>query len=66
MMLAGKDQPFHSRSRRSTGDLFRIEVSRVEQCRRLISITPFFAGEGVDGEMDESVEFHFMPAELPG
>ena len=65
MVLTRENQPFHTRSRGGAGNLFGIEVSRVKERRRFIAVTPFFIGEGVDGEMDESVKLHFMPTKLP-
>jgi len=65
VMFAGQDQPFHSRRRRGAHNLVSIEISWIEERRRLVTVAPFFVSEGVDGEMDESIELHFMPAELP-
>jgi hypothetical protein len=62
MMLAGEDQSFHSRRRGGADDLVSIEVSRTEERRRLIAVSPFFVSEGVDGEMDESIELQLVPA----
>ena len=65
-MFAHEDETLHSRSRGGANDLFGVKVSRAEKGGRFIAVTPLFVGEGVDGEMDEAVELHFMPAELSG
>src|SRR5262249_12635918 len=64
VMLAGQNQSLHSCRGGSARNLVRIKISWVEDCRRLISVTPLFVGEGVEAEMNESVELHFMPAKL--
>src|SRR5215467_3772256 len=64
MMLAGQNQSFHSRRGGCARNLIRIKINRIEDCRRLISVTPLFVGESVEAEMNEAVELHFMPAKL--
>ena len=46
-------------------DLLGVEVGRVEDRRSLVAVAPFLVGEGVHREMQEAVEFHFMPTQLP-
>ena len=45
-------------------DLFGIKIRGVEERFSFIAITPFFVREGVDGEMNESVELELMPTQL--
>jgi hypothetical protein len=61
-MLGGQDQTFHTTGFRRRHNLVRIEVRRIEYRRRLVTVTPFFVGESVDGEMKETVELEFVPA----
>jgi hypothetical protein len=64
VMFAGEDEAFHSRLDRGPSDLVGIKVGGVEHRFLLVAISPFLVGEGVHREMEEAVEFHFMPAEL--
>ena len=66
VMLARQDQTFHSRSGCGAYNLFRIEVSGVEERRGFIAVSPFPVGESVDSEVKKPIELHRMPAELSG
>src|ERR1035441_1093841 len=65
VVFGRQDEALHSRPLGRQNNLVRIEGGRVEDLFILIAIAPFFVGEGVDGEVQESIDLHLMPAQLP-
>ena len=64
MVLAGQNQSLHAGGLGSLHDLFRAEISGVEDGFRLITVAPFLVGERVHSEMNKAIKFQLMPREL--
>ncbi len=67
VVLGGQDEELHPGSLEDLHPLARVEVGRVEECRRFLAVAPFPIGEGVHAEMREGDELAGLPLELvPG
>lgn len=64
-MLTGQNQPFHSGRARGSDNLIGIKVSGIKDGWSFIPVAPFFVGEGINCEMEESVELNLVPTKLP-
>lgn len=65
MMLGGENESLYANFFGETRDLVRIEISRIKKRRRFIAIAPFFIRKRVYREMQESVKFYLLLAQLP-
>src|SRR5216683_2874683 len=63
-MLACEDQTPHTRVARGFHDLIGSEVRGVEDGGRLVAVAPLLVCERIDGEVQEAVELHLVPAQL--
>ena len=64
MVLHGQDDTFHARILACLGPLSCIEPAWVEQFGRLIAISPFLVGIGVERIVYESVHLHVLKPQL--
>ena len=64
MVLGHEDESFHAAGLGCGGDLVGVERRGVEDRRIFIAETPLAIREGVHGEVDERIQFQFMPAHL--
>src|SRR5581483_3060417 len=60
-----QDQSFHPRGFGDRYDLAGIEGGGIEDLFVLVAVAPFLVRKGVHREMEEPVEFHRVPAQLP-
>lgn len=65
MVLGRQYQAFHSCLPGRAGNLACVELHRVEDGGAFITVSPLFIRERVYREMNETVELHFVPRQLP-
>jgi len=66
VVFGGEDETGHAGHFGGAGDLVGVEVGGVENRGAFVAVAPFTVGEGIHREVNEAVEFHGMPGELPG
>ena len=64
VMLAGENHALHSRFADRLGPLIGVKAIRTEDRGRFRSVSPLPAGKGVYREMDKSVKFELLMAQL--
>ena len=64
-MFRGQNQFLHARIVRDRHYLIGIEIGGIEDLFLLVAVTPLLIGEGIDSEMNESIELHLVPSKLP-
>ena len=66
VVLAGEDGPLHAGGLDAVCPLVRIQPGGIEEDRGLRAVAPLPVGEGIDGKVDEGIEFRPLPSQLPG